>query len=111
LSSDSPIGVHGWGPPAVGEARRKRALRAVFDARVRLSPVLAANTAFVFIAVGHMSAVRGARVVWLKTDSAILRASCDYCGARKGRPCVDGLRMSKTGTHWTRRKRAAELRR
>jgi len=83
-------------------------LHGVVDRRIRLSPLLAADERFAFVAVGHLAAVPGARVIWLKTDSAILFSGCSHCGAVIGRPCVDKAGVPKTGTHWNRRKAATK---
>ena len=61
----------------------------MLDGRLRLSPMLAADERFAFVAVGKLAAVRGARIVWLKTDAAILFAKCPQCSAKIGYPCVD----------------------
>lgn len=76
--------------------------------RLRYNPVLAADARFVFVAVGKIPAVRGARVIWLKTDSAILYAKCTWCGALKKQPCRDEAGDPKTGTHWERRRDASK---
>lgn len=81
-------------------------MKAALDKRVKHSPMLAADSRFVFVAVGKFTETYGMRVAWLKTDVAILYAPCDYCPAKKGEPCFDERGEPKTGTHWTRRRDA-----
>ena len=53
--------------------------------------------------------IRGA---WLRTDSSVMEAGCDYCGARRGELCKGATSSGRTaGTHSARRQLANGRRR